>query len=140
MLCFIIFVGTTFFSSKKSWIRKNFGFVSQSVKKTVIIFTIIIISISFILFFYFQQQTEQSIKENILAQQIQDQKYLTRSLSLHMQSDFNLIMAKLQGLTLSTYLQSGDFESNDTKSLVQNYYRQINSTSPVDRLFILDAN
>jgi signal transduction histidine kinase len=127
------------FRNKKSWIRKNFGFVSQSVKKTVIIFTIIIISISFILFFYFQQQTEQSIKENILAQQIQDQKYLTRSLSLHMQSDFNLIMAKLQGLTLSTYLQSGDFESNDTKSLIQNYYRQINSTSPVDRLFILDA-
>ena len=91
------------------------------------------------MFFYFQQQTEQSIKDNILAQQIQDQKYLSRSLSQHMQSDFNLIMAKLQGLALSTHLQSGDFESNDTKSLIQNYYRQINSTSPVDRLFILDA-
>ena len=56
-----------------------------------------------------------------------------------MQSDFNLIMAVLQGLALSTHLQSRDFESNDTKSLIQNYYRQINSTSPVDRLFILDA-
>jgi hypothetical protein len=92
------------------------------------------------LFFYFQQQTEYSIKDNILAQQIQDQKYLTRSLAQQMQSDFNLIMAKLQGLALSAHLQSRNFESNDTKSLVQNYYRQINSTSPVDRLFILDAN
>ena len=138
MLCLNIFVGATF-RNKKSWIIKNFGFVSQSVKKTVVIFTIIIISISFLLFFYFQHQTEQSIKDNIIAQQIQDQKYFTRLLSQQMQSDFKLIMAKLQGLALSTHLQSGDFESNETKSLIQNYYRQINSTFPVDRLFILDA-
>ena len=131
-------MGATF-RNKKSWIIKNFGFVSQSVKKTVVIFTIIIISISFLLFFYFQHQTEQSIKDNIIAQQIQDQKYFTRLLSQQMQSDFKLIMAKLQGLALSTHLQSGDFESNETKSLIQNYYRQINSTFPVDRLFILDA-
>jgi hypothetical protein len=142
--CFIYVIskyicGSNIQKQKKNWIRKNFCFVSQSIKKTVILFTIIIISISFLLFFYFQYQTEQSIKDNILAQQIQDQKYLTRSLFQHMQSDFNLIMAKLQGLALSTHLQSGDFESNDTKSLIQSYYRQINSTSPVDRLFILDA-
>ena len=76
---------------------KNFGFPFKSVKKTVIIFTAIIISISFILFFYFQQQTEQSIKDNILEQQIQNQKDSTRSLAQHIQSDLNLIMAKLQG-------------------------------------------
>src|SRR3954447_13035970 len=104
MLWLNIFVGTTF-RNKKSWIIKNFGFVSQSVKKTVIIFTIIIISISFLLFFYFQYQTEQSIKDNILAQQIQNQKDLGRSLAQHIQSDFNLIMAKLEGLTHSTYIQ-----------------------------------
>ena len=138
MLCLIIFVGASF-RNRKSLIRKNFGFLFQSVKKTVLIFTIIIISISFILFFYFQQQTEQSIKDNILAQQIQNQKDNTRSLAQHMQSDLNLIMAKLQGLAHSTYLQSGDFQSNETKSFMQNYYRQINSSSPVDRLFIIDA-
>src|SRR3954470_21001487 len=110
MICFIIFVGATFSRSKKSWIQKNFGFLSKSVKKTVIIFTTVIISISFLLFFYFQQQTEQSIKDNILSQQIQDQKDLTRSLAQHMQSDFNLIMAKLEGLAHYTYIQSGDFQ------------------------------
>ncbi len=89
-----------FFRNRKSLIRKNFGFLFQSVKKTVIIFTIIIISISFILFFYFQQQTEQSIKDNILDQQIQNQKDTTRSLAQHIQSDLNLIMAKLQGLAI----------------------------------------
>src|SRR6478672_11984750 len=137
MIYLDIFVNS---SKIRIWLdKKNFGFPCLSVKKTVLISTMTIISVSFILFFYFQQQTEQSIKDNILAQQIQNQQYLSRSLSQHMQSDFNLIMAKLQGLALSTHLQSGDFESNDTKSLIQNYYRQINSTSPVDRLFILDA-
>jgi len=128
-----------FFRNRKSLIRKNFGFISQSVKKTVLIFTIIIISISFLLFFYFQQKTEQSIKDNILAQQIQNQKDLGISLAQHIQSDFNLIMAKLEGLSHSTYIQSGDFQSIDTRNFLQNYYREIISTSPVDRLFILDA-
>jgi signal transduction histidine kinase len=120
-------------------IRKNIGFLFQSVKKTVLIFTIIIISISFILFFYFQQQTEQSIRDNILEQQIQNQKDNSKSLAQHMESDLNLIMARLQGLAYSIFLQSGDFESNGTKNFMQNYYRQINSTSPVDSLFIIDS-
>jgi len=49
-------------------------------------------------------------------------------------------MAKLEGLSHSTFIQSGDFQSNDTRNFLQNYYRVINSSSPVDRLFILDAN
>src|SRR6476469_2038110 len=105
----------------------------MSVKTTIIFFTTIIISVSFILFFYFQQQTEQSIRDNILEQQIQNQKDLTRSLAQHIQSDFNLIMAKLQGLAYSTYIQSGDLQSNDTRNFMETYYRQINSSSPVDR-------
>ena len=128
---------TAFFRNNKSLIRKNF-FPFQSVKKTVIISAVIIISISFILFFYFQQQTEQSIKDTILAQQIQNQKDSTRSLAQHIQSDLNLIMAKLQGLALSSYVQRQDFQSSDAKSLMQNYYHQINSSSPVDRLFVVN--
>ena len=128
---------TAFFRNNKSLISKNF-FPFQSVKKTVIISAVIIISISFILFFYFQQQTEQSIKDTILAQQIQNQKDSTRSLAQHIQSDLNLIMAKLQGLAISSYLQRQDFQSSDAKSLMQNYYHQINSSSPVDRLFVVN--
>jgi signal transduction histidine kinase len=55
------------------------------------------------------------------------------------QSDLDSVMARLQGLASSTFLQSQDFKSNDTKSFIQNYYRQINSSSPVDRLFVIDA-
>jgi len=49
-----------------------------------------------------------------------------------------LITVKLEGLAQSKQIQSGDFESNDTKSFIQNYYHQINSSSPVDRLFVVD--
>ena len=126
-------------ASSKRWKRLiRFDFPCMPVKKTVIVSTTTIISISFILFFYFQQQTEQSIKDNILEQQIQNQKDASRSLSLNMQSDLNLIMAKLQGLAYSSHLQSQDFQSNDTKNFIQNYYHQINSSSPVDRLFVVD--
>src|SRR6478672_5832670 len=128
-------------SKVREWLdKKNFGFPCLSVKKTIIISTMTIILISFILFFYFQQQTEQSIKDNIFGQQIQDQKVATRSLAQHIQSDLNLIMAKLQGLAYSTYLQRQDFQSNDVKIFMQSYYHQINSSSPVDRLFVVDKN
>ena len=128
------------YSSKvRKWLdKKNFGFRCLSVKKTVWISIIIIISVSFILFFYFQYQTEQSIKDNILEQQIQNQKDATKSLAQHIQSDLDSVMARLQGLTYSSQLQSKDFQSNQTKSFLRSYYRQINSTSPVDRLFVVD--
>lgn len=47
-------------------------------------------------------------------------------------------MAKLQWLAISSYLQKKDFQSNDTKSPLQTYYHQINSSSPVDKLFVLN--
>ena len=128
-------VAAASFRNNNSLIRKNLGFLFQSVRKTVILSAIIIISISFILFFYFQHQTEQSINDNILSQQIQSQQDSTRSLAQHIQSDLNLIMAKLQGLAISSYLQKEDFQSNDTESLMQTYYHQVNSSSPVDRLW-----
>ena len=124
---------------KERLVKPSFGLDSKSIRKTVILFAIVIISISFVLFFYFQYQTEQSIQNNMLAQQIQNQKNATKSLAQHIQSDLNLIMAKLQGLSYSTYIQREDFQSNDTKSFMENYYQQINSTSPVDRLFIIDS-
>ena len=127
-------------SSKSRKILKRFNFPYTSIKKTVIVAIFIFIFIFIFLFFYFQYQTEQSIRDHILEQQQQNQKDLTRSLAQHIQSDFNLIMARLEGLAYSQYIQIGNFGSNDTKPFMQNYYHQITSTSPVDRLFILDAN
>ncbi|MDQ4072954.1 MAG: sensor histidine kinase [Thermoproteota archaeon] len=122
--------------TKNTYLRLHY----RSAKKTVIIFTVIIILASFTLFFYFQIETETSIINSIFEQQEQIQKNTTRALAQHIQSDLNLIEAKLQGLANSRYLQEGDFSSNDTKNLLENYYSQINTTTPVDRIFLLDKN
>ncbi len=120
--------------------REGLPLYNSSVKRNIIISIIIIITISFAFFFYFQQQTEQSIRDSMLEQQKQNQEDNTRALAQHIRSDMDSIMARLQGISYSRYLQQGDLTSNNTESLLKSYYRQMNSSTPVDRLFILDAN
>jgi signal transduction histidine kinase len=110
------------------------------VKKNVIVSAAIIIMVSFAFFFYFQHQTERSIIDSILEQQKQIQKDTTQALAQHIRSDMDSIMARLQGLSYSKYIQQGDYASNQTKSVLKSYYRQMNYSTPVDKLFILDAN
>ncbi len=76
----------------------------------------------------------------MLEQQKQNQEDNTKALALHIRSDMDSIMARLQIMSHSTYLQQGDLTSNGTGSLLKNYYLQLNSSTPVDRLFILDTN
>ena len=111
-----------------------------SVKKIIIITTIIIIAISFAFFFYFQHQYENRIKKTIFDQHLKDQMDTTKALSENIQSNLILISTSLHGLANSKYLQNGDFQSNNTQSILENQYRQINETIPVDRLFVLDNN
>jgi signal transduction histidine kinase len=111
-----------------------------SVKKAIIISIIIINAVAFTFFVYFQQQTEQSIRDGMLEQQEKNQKDTTKALAQHISSDMGSILARLQGLSYSKYLQEGDLTSNNTKSLFEIIYRQINFSTPVDRLFIVDTN
>ncbi len=111
-----------------------------SVKKNIIISIIIIITVSFAFFFYFQQQTEESIRDSMLEQQKRNQEDNTRALAQHMRSDMDSIMARLQGISNFGYLQQGNLTSNSTKSSLKSHYLQLNSSTPVDRLFILDTN
>lgn len=53
------------------------------VKKTIIIYAAIIITVSFAFFFYFQHQTEQSIRDSMLEQQKQNQKDTTKAIAQH---------------------------------------------------------
>jgi hypothetical protein len=92
------------------------------VKRNIIIYAVIIITVSFAFFFYFQHQTEQSIRESMLEQQKQNQKDNTRALAQHIRSDMNSIMGRLQGMSHSIYLQQGDFTSNYTKSVLKNCF------------------
>ncbi len=114
------------------------GQVSGKVKQLGIISIILIVVISYALFFYLQNITENNIKNRLFDQQKQKQLDSTKAISQHISSDLDSVMARLQGLANSVYLQNGLVSDNKTKRLMEDNYQQINSI--VDRLFILDKN
>ena len=99
-------------------------FVSKRIKEIGIISIILIITFSFGLLFYIQNITESDIKSNLLLQQKQGQIGSTRDISLHIGSDLNLVVAMLDGLANSIYLQQGDLSGDNAKKLVGEKYTQ----------------
>ncbi len=109
-------------------------------QKITILSIILIIGISYGLFFYLQNNTEKNIRNSLFDQQKQRQIDATEALSHHISSDLDSIMARLQMLTNSAILQQGELSGNETTKLLQEVYKQINSITLVDRLFILNKD
>src|SRR5919202_651664 len=107
-------------------------------KAIAIISIMLIISISYGLFFYFQDITESNIRNTLFAQQRDRQILTTRDLSQHIASDLSLVTAILDGLSNSIHLQQGDLTSNKTKELMQDNFLNIDRT--VDHLFVVNKN
>src|SRR5712691_1436821 len=105
-----------------------------------IISVLLIIGISYWLFFYLQKDTEDDIRNNLFEQQKQRQLDTTRAISQHISSDLDSVMARLQGLANSIYLQQGELSNNKTRTLMQEIYFELNATHTVDRLFLLNKN
>ena len=105
-----------------------------------IISILLIIAVSYGLFFYLQKGTEDSIRNRLFEQQEQRQLDSTRAISQHISSDLDSVMARLQGLANSIYLQQGELSDNKTKTLMEEIYHQVNATHTVDRLFLLNKN
>ena len=100
--------------------RKNSSLKFKSIfygraKIITIISIVLIISISYGLFFYFQGITESNIKNNLFVQHRDRQIEATRTLSQHIGSDLSLVEARLESLSNSIYLQQGDLTSNKQK-------------------------
>ena len=114
--------------------------------KIGIISVITIVILSFALFYYIQTVTENSVRSNLLAEQIDRQRTATRSLSQHIGSDLTLVMTVLDGMTNSIYLQQGEMYSEKAKSVMEEKYALINDlkyktiNDIVDKIFILDSN
>ena len=121
-------------------LKKYANFSERKTKELAIIFIISIIIISYSLFFYLQNNTERDIRNSLFEQQKQRQIESALALSQHIGSDLDSIMARLQGLVNSVYLQQGDLISNTTKKSMQQMYVQITNITKVERLFILDEN
>jgi len=105
-----------------------------------IISILLIIGVSYWLFFYLQKGTEDGIRNSLFEQQEQRQLDSTKAISQHISSDLDSIMARLQGLANSIYLQQGELSDNKTRTLMEEIYFQLNATHTVDRLFLLNKN
>lgn len=124
----------------KKLINRYFFTSFYSARRIVLFLTFLIISVSLLLFFYFQQDTENSIRKSIFEQQQENQVDNAKALARNIKSDLDSIKSKLQGIALSKNLQLGDFNSNSTKDLLEKYYKELKTITPVDRIFISDKN
>lgn len=64
----------------------------------MVVCIIVIVSISFILFYYLHKKTENNIQTSLFEQQKQLQIFVTKAVAQHIGSDLDLVMARLQGL------------------------------------------
>jgi len=109
--------------------------------KILAIISIVLISaISYGLFFYLQNTSEQDIRNSIIRQELQNQLKDIQALSRHIGTDLTLVVDNLHGLANSIYVQQGDLSSNKTRKLAQDTYTRLNSrdSNIIDRLVIAD--
>lgn len=108
--------------------------------KILAIISIVLISaISYGLFFYLENSTEQNIRNSIIRQQLQTQLRDVQALSRHIGTDLTLVVDNLQGLANSKYIQQGDLSSNKITKLAQDTYTRLSSRENIiDRLVIAD--
>jgi signal transduction histidine kinase len=121
-------------------LAKIIAHFTGNTKKVALVFVIVIVSISYGLFFYLQNNTENNIRNSLFEQQKQQQVDSTEALSRHVGSSLDSIMARLQAISNSDVLQQGDTSSNETKKVLQEIHTQIDTITPIDRLLILDNN
>jgi hypothetical protein len=114
--------------------------LSPKSRGVAVIFSIAIIIVSYILFFYLQNTTENNIRDSIFEEQKTRQIQSAQALSQRISTDLDSIMARLQGLASSSYLQQDYLSSDQTKKLLQEMYLQINNVTTSDRLFIINKN
>ena len=108
-------------------------------KLLAVISIVLIITISYGIFFYLENTTEQNVRKSVFEQQLQNQLKDTEALSRHIGTDLSLVVDNLHGLANSIYLQQGDLSSNKIKRLAEETYVHLsNDTNIIDRLVIAD--
>src|SRR5919106_6815892 len=120
---------------------KSFSSSNSTRSRYYFAFAFSVIGVSYFLFFYLQYSIENDTRDRLIEEQITDQMKSTERVSIHMTSDLVSILAIMNGLANSQYLQQGVLGSEEkTKDLVHETFSQINSYSIVDRLFVLNTS
>jgi signal transduction histidine kinase len=114
------------------------SFFSSKVKTIGFLSVIVIVTFSLGVFYIIQNISESEVRDSLVKEQVERQRTSTMAISQHIGSDLNLVMAVLDGLANSAYLQSGELSGEKTKNLMEEEYATIEGV--VDRVFVLDKN
>lgn len=111
---------------------------SSKVRIIGVLSVILIVVFSFGIFYFIQNITENNVKSSLIKEQVQRQLTSTMAISQHIGSDLTLVMAVLDGLGNSAYLQNEELSAEKTKNLIDEKYGLVENI--VDRIFVLDKN
>jgi len=112
--------------------------LSSKVRTIGVLAVIMIIIFSLGIFYFIQNMTENNVKSGLIKEQVQRQLTSTMAISQHIGSDLSLVMAVLDGLGNSAYLQNEEISAEKTKNLIEQKYGLLENI--VDRIFVLDRN
>lgn len=103
-----------------------------------IVSVILILSLSFGLFIYYQNIAEESIRYNFIEEEKKRQFESTKTVSNHIESDLNRVIAMLDGLANSKYLQEENLTGNELEALLKEKYDDYHGI--INRLFVIDKD
>jgi hypothetical protein len=103
-----------------------------------IVSVILILSLSFGLFIYYQNIAAESIRSNFIEEEKKRQFESTKTVSNHIESDLNRVIAMLDGLANSKYLQEENLTGNELEALLKEKYDDYHGI--VNRLFVIDKD
>ena len=110
----------------------------RNIRKIALVLIVLIVSFSFASLFFIQDITKQDIENRIFEEQKGRQMEYTKIVSTHMSSDLERVIAMMNDLGNSIYVQEREYSSPALKELMQEEFGKYNNT--INRLFILDNN
>lgn len=110
----------------------------RNIRKIALILIVLIVGFSFASLFFIQDITEHDIETRIFEQQKGRQMEYTKIISTHMSSDLERVIAMMNGLGNSIYVQQREYSSPELNELMQEEFDKYDNV--INRLFILDNN
>lgn len=110
----------------------------RNIRKIALILIVLIVSFSFASLFFIQDITKHDIETRIFEQQKGRQMEYTKIISTHMSSDLERVIAMMNGLGNSIYVQQREYSSPELNELMQEEFDKYDNV--INRLFILDNN
>lgn len=114
------------------------AFFSSKVRTIGFLSVILIVIFSIGAFYYIQNITESEVRNSLIKEQVERQRTSTMAISQNIGSDLTLVMAVLDGLANSAYLQNEELSAEKTKNIIEQEYVTVQGI--VDRIFVLDRN